>query len=70
MPVPADYGAVNDYGFDWGPMRVTRMVHVAGRGRYLSIRTEKAGVMEVYIPEKGTKIVVRPISDARVVLAT
>lgn len=48
-------GAVTKYGFCWGPMIVTRLAHVNGRGYSLSIETPHAE-MQVYVTEKGRKI--------------
>ena len=47
-------------------MTVTRMAHIDGRGRILSIRTEKAGEVQIYVPEKGAKIDVSPQGDSKI----
>jgi hypothetical protein len=43
------------YGFLWGPMKVTRMAHIEGRGYSLEISTDHVR-MQVYISEKGRVI--------------
>ena len=43
------------YGFPWGPMTVSRLCHIEGRGYVLEIKTDHAA-LQVYITEKGHKI--------------
>jgi len=43
------------FGFEWGPMRVVRAVHIEGRGRVIVVATDHAE-MEVFVSEKGRKI--------------
>ena len=50
------------YGFPWGPLTVTRLAHVEGRGYSLEIRTEHQS-MQVYVSEKGRKIQAYPVRD-------
>lgn len=50
----------NPYGFNWGPMKVERLIHVEGRGYVLEIRTEHATV-QIHVTEKGRKIKPYPI---------
>jgi hypothetical protein len=51
------------YGFEWGPMRVTRMAHIEGRGYCIEIATEHAR-LQVLVSEKGRKITTYPIRSA------
>lgn len=51
----ADSGGDTDYGFQWGPMEVTRITYLVGRGRVLKIRTEHQE-LEVFVSEKGRNI--------------
>lgn len=43
------------FGFQWGPTWVTRIGHIAGRGRLLEIKTDHAKV-EIWVSEKGRKV--------------
>ena len=52
--IPAE-GIVTRYGFQWGPMIVTRMAHITRRGYVLSIETPHQS-MQVYVTEKGRKV--------------
>ena len=47
--------ATNPYGFDWGPMSVTRMADIEGRGYVLEITTDHAR-LQIHVTEKGRKI--------------
>ena len=53
-------GHVTRYGFTWGPMIVTRLCHVEGRGYSLEIVTPYQS-MHVYVTEKGRKIEPMPV---------
>ena len=53
-------GAVTRYGFQWGPMIVTRLAHIDGRGYSLAIETPHQA-MQVYVSEKGRKIAAMPV---------
>jgi len=55
---------VNPYGFDWGPMKVTRLAHVEGRGYALEVTTDYARV-QLYVTEKGRKIEAFPLEPYR-----
>ena len=52
--IPAE-GLVTRYGFQWGPLIVTRMAHITRRGYVLSVETPHQS-MQVYVTEKGRKI--------------
>jgi len=52
---PDALGGHDAYGFEWGPMSVVRLGHVAGRGYFLSIQTDHDGV-QLFISEKGKKV--------------
>jgi hypothetical protein len=56
--IPAE-GLVTRYGFQWGPLIVTRMAHITRRGYVLSIETPHES-MQVYVTEKGRRI--RPMT--------
>lgn len=43
------------FGFNWGPMEVSRLAHVEGRGYVIEIRTGHKS-MQVYVTEAGRKI--------------
>lgn len=60
--VPVE-GGVTRYGFQWGPMLVTRMCHITERGYSLEIATSHAS-MQVYVSEKGHKIKPMPVRRA------
>lgn len=45
----------NQYGFNWGPMKVERLAHIEGRGYVVQVSTDHMQV-EVYVSEKGQKI--------------
>ena len=51
---------MGDYGFEWGPMEVTRMAHIEGRGYVLEIRTAHRS-MQVHITEAGYRIKPMPV---------
>lgn len=40
------------YGFEWGPMTVTRICHIEGRGYVLEVKTDHRSV-QIYVSEKG-----------------
>ena len=44
------------YGFDWGPMKVERLCHIAGRGYVLAIRVGQEEKLQVYVSEKGQSV--------------
>jgi len=48
-------GRVTKFGFTWGPIRVTRVSHVEGRGYVVSI-TADGTELEVYISPKGRSV--------------
>lgn len=50
------------YGFPWGPMTITRLAHIPGRGYALEIKTLHQS-MQVYVSEKGRKIEAMPVHD-------
>lgn len=50
----------NRYGFDWGPMSVTRLGYIEGRGYLVEVTTDHAR-MQVYVTEKGRKITATPL---------
>ena len=43
------------YGFDWGPMTVTRMAHIEGRGYALGIVVGRRR-FQVWVSEKGRSV--------------
>lgn len=43
------------YGFRWGPLDVTRLAHIEGRGYVLRIITDHQE-MQIHVTEKGRKI--------------
>lgn len=51
---------MNPYGFDWGPMSVTRCCHIEGRGYVLEVTTDHARV-QINVTEKGRKITTHPL---------
>lgn len=48
---------VGRYGFAWGPMDVTRLSHIEGRGYLLEVSTEHAHI-QIHVTEKGRAITV------------
>lgn len=50
----------NRFGFDWGPMSVTRCAHIEGRGYIVEITTDHSR-LQVYVTEKGRKISAREL---------
>lgn len=50
------------FGFTWGPMQVHRIMHLPGKGRLLSIKTEH-GCIEVWVSDKGRSL--RAFRDGR-----
>jgi hypothetical protein len=51
------------YGFRWGPLTVTRLAHIDGRGYVIEVATDHQ-VMQVHITEKGNKINPYPVRKA------
>jgi len=51
------------FGFEWGPMVVTRLAYVEGRGYSLEVRT-KHQVLQVYVSERGRRIQPMAVRDA------
>ena len=48
-----------DYGFKWGPLEVQRSARLpAGRGAVLTIKTDLGTEIELWVSEKGQRIVV------------
>lgn len=47
------------YGFRWGPMVVTRLVHIEGRGYALEVKTDHK-TMQIFVSEKGRVIKAYP----------
>lgn len=45
----------NPFGFDWGPLSVTRLTHVEGRGRVLEVKTAHR-TLQVYVSEAGRSL--------------
>jgi hypothetical protein len=55
-PVEATVGGERQmYGFQWGPLRVVRLVHVEGRGYLVTLQTEYQS-MEIWASEGGRKL--------------
>lgn len=59
--VSGDVGHRTDYGFVWGPVEVTRLMHVKGRGRVIAIDTGHHR-FHVYVSEKGRSVRVRVVN--------
>jgi hypothetical protein len=49
------------YGFRWGPMIVTRIAHIDGRGYVIEVATDHKA-MQILVTEKGYKIVPYPVT--------
>ncbi len=50
---------LTDFGFKWGPMEVVRAASMPqGRGAVLTIRTDLGAEIEVWVSEKGQRILV------------
>jgi len=48
-----------DYGFQWGPVEVQRSARLPqGRGAVLTIKTDLGTEVELWVSEKGQRIVV------------
>jgi len=43
------------YGFSWGPMKVTRLAHIEGRGYALGVAVGKRR-LQVWVSEKGRSV--------------
>jgi hypothetical protein len=52
------YRGCTRWGFEWGPMQVSRVCHIEQRGYVIDIRTPHAS-LEIYVTEKGRKIEAR-----------
>jgi hypothetical protein len=48
------------YGFRWGPMKVTRLAHIDGRGYVIEVATDHKA-MQILVSEKGYKIKPYPV---------
>ena len=46
---------ITRYGFEWGPMTVTRMIELEGRGRVVGIDTANRR-LQIHVSEKGQRI--------------
>ena len=46
---------MSEFGFDWGPMSVTRMAHIEERGYVVGVRTDHDSI-QVFVSQKGRKI--------------
>ena len=58
---------LTDFGFEWGPVEITRLAHIERRGYLLEVRTKRQS-MQIYVSEKGRKIEampVRPVSERK-----
>lgn len=51
---------MNPYGFDWGPMSVTRLAHIEGRGYVLEVTTDHAR-LQIHVTEKGRRVTAKPL---------
>jgi hypothetical protein len=47
---------VHEYGFDWGPVRVTRLMQMDGRGVVLRIKTIAEKQVDIYVSERGHSV--------------
>lgn len=54
-PVTSQPEGVTTYGFQWGPMEVTRMAAIEGRGRVVGINTPHHRC-QLYVSEQGRSI--------------
>ena len=50
-----DYGYETDYGFLWGPMEVTRLSSIEGRGQVLGIKVGGHS-LQLYASPKGRSV--------------
>lgn len=46
---------ITDFGFTWGPVTVTRMAHIPGRGYVIGIDAGSKRA-QVYVSEKGRSL--------------
>ena len=54
-PTAEDSGGPTEFGFRWGPMEVTRMAFVPGKGRVVGINTPSHRC-QLYVSEAGRSI--------------
>lgn len=50
-----EHDEVTTYGWRWGPMEVTRMAHIDGRGYVVGLDTPSRRV-QIYVSEAGRSV--------------
>lgn len=55
LGIEVELNELTDYGFTWGPMELTRICHVEGRGYVLEVKTDSKN-LQIYVSEKGRSV--------------